>query len=208
MQRLTSIAFRTLFFFGFLILLPILAMPKVASLVDRLLYNQEPTVVKAPVVEMTGQQVVEPQYSERVSPARFEESLVEDPGAAPRRADGLDTSAAAPPLLSPLPAFAPPQVAAVAPQSAPATNIDDAAIQRLEQIRTRLEALGASYVILETQSGTSSYRFHCDMQVDARSTQTQSFNATSLNPLEAAETVLRQVEGWRSAAQPPGTALR
>jgi hypothetical protein len=207
MQRLTSIAFRTLFFFGFLILLPILALPRVASLVDKLLYDDEPTVVKAPVVEMVGQQVVEPQFSERVSPARFEESLVEDPGAAPRRSEGLDALGSLPPNLSPLPTYVPSSAPPAAQPSTPADKIDDAVVQRLEQIRTRLEALGATYMILE-ESGASNYRFLCNMQIDPRSMQVQAFHATSPSALEAAETVLRQVEGWRQAAQSLGTRLQ
>lgn len=199
MQRFTSIAFRTLFFFGFLILLPILALPKVSSLVDRFLYDDAPTVVQAPVIESAGQQVVEPQFADRVSPAKFEEALVEDPTASVRPADGLDTLASAPPLMSPLPTFAANQPPTAAP-------LDDASLQRLQQVRERLEALGAKYMILETATGTSSYRFHCEMLVDPRATQTQNFDVTSPSPLEAAETVLRQVEGWRMAASQAGVA--
>lgn len=203
MQRFTSIAFRTLFFFGFLILLPVLALPKVASLVDRFLYDDAPTVVKAPVIETTGQQVVEPQFADRVSPARFEESLVEDPTASVRPADGLDTLASAPPLMSPLPTFTADQSAAAAPPLV--SQLDDAALQRLQQVRERLEVLGAKYMILETATGANRYRFHCEMLVDPRATYTQNFDVTSPHPLEAAERVLQQVEGWRMAASPTGT---
>jgi hypothetical protein len=207
MQRLTSIACRTLFFFGFLIVLPILALPKVASLVDKLLYNDSPTVVQAPVIETPGQQVVEPQFAERVSPAQFEEALVQDPGAAPRPAEGLDTLASAPPLLSPLPAFSQQQPQPTE-QAAAGGQLDDAAIARLQQVRQRLELLGAKYMILETVTGSAGYRFHCEMQVDPRSMYTQNFDATSPSPLEAAEVVLRQVEGWRTAASSTGTVVQ
>ena len=200
MQRFTSIAFRTFFFFAFLIVLPILALPKVSELIDKYFYDDKPTVVQAPVVEMRGEQVVAPQFADRVSPARFEESLVEDPTARLAPAGGLDTLASAPPLMSPLPTFAPGPHTQPAPQTA-AQPLDPATEQRLLQVQDRLEALGAKYMVLEAVTGAG-YRFHCEMQIDPRSNYTQNFDVTSANPLEAAETVLQQVEGWRTAGNP------
>jgi hypothetical protein len=205
MQRLTSIAFRTLFFFGFLIVLPILALPKVSGLVDRLLYDDSPTIVKPPVIETAGQQVVEPQFAERVSPAKFEESLVQDPAAGSHRPNGLDEVKGTPPLLSPLPTFVPAYTSAAADAPPLISQLDDAAHARLQQVRERLETLGAKYMVLETATGPASFRFHCEMLVDPRSTATQNFDVSSVHPVEAAETVLRQVEAWRTAAIQTGT---
>jgi hypothetical protein len=202
MQRFTSIAFRTCFFFAFLIILPILALPKVSSLIDKYFYDDKPTVVQAPVIEMQGQQVVEPQFADRVSPARFEESLIEDPSATLPPSGGLDTLSSAPPLMSPLPAFAAGNNSYPAEQP-PANPLDGATEQRLLQVQERLQTLGAKYMILEAVTGVG-YRFHCEMIVDPQATHTQNFDVTSPNPLEAAETVLRQVEGWRTAASPTG----
>lgn len=207
MQRFTSIAFRTVFFLGFLIALPVLAIPKVSNLVDSLLYNDAPSLVQPPVVLPPGQQVVEPQFAERASPARYEETLIEDETAVPRRSDGLDNLSAGPPLLSPLPEFNP--VSAAPPHGDPpplVSQLDDAALNRLQQVRERLEQLGAKYVVLETGSGPQQFHFHCEMFVDPRSPYTRNFDATAAHPLEAAESVLREVEGWRLAGNQPAAA--
>jgi hypothetical protein len=89
------------------------------------------------------------------------------------------------------------------PPDAPllARSIDEAAMGRLQQVRQRLEDLGAKYIVLDTTSGTGQYRFHCQMLIDQRSNYTRDFDVTSANPLEAAEAVLHQVEAWRTAGR-------
>jgi hypothetical protein len=71
----------------------------------------------------------------------------------------------------------------------------------LQQIRGRLEELGADYLIVETTDGGGRYRFHCRMLVDARSRFTRPFEAESPDPLAAGEEVLRAVEAWRAKGQ-------
>jgi len=72
-------------------------------------------------------------------------------------------------------------------------------ISRLQQIRQRLEELGAEYVVVDYQSDQGPYRFCCRMLIDERSRFTRLFEATSVDPLIAAEQVLRDVESWRTA---------
>jgi hypothetical protein len=83
---------------------------------------------------------------------------------------------------------------------APEPKIDDRVIARLQQVRQRLEELGAEFVIAETVDGGARYRFHCRMLVDGRSRFTRPFEATSFDPVAAADQVLKEVETWRSAA--------
>lgn len=110
---------------------------------------------------------------------------------------GIDAAPAGPPPLASISAFQP-----LAPPAAglDAEAIDAATLARLQQIRQRLEDLGADYVIVETTDGTGRYRFHCRMLVDERSRFMRPFESISSDPLAAGEAVLREVEAWRTAA--------
>jgi hypothetical protein len=103
-----------------------------------------------------------------------------------------------PPLLAPTPRFEPlaPQPPAAPP---PEANTDDQTIARLQQIRERLERLGADYVVVEVQEG-GRYRFHCRMLVDDRSRFTKPFESSGFDPVAAGMEVLQQVESWRGGA--------
>jgi hypothetical protein len=144
------------------------------------------------------EQLDQPTYAERVSPASYDGSNPAD-GASLRGMQGLDSSAGAPPSFATLPTFEPlaPPAGAAEPEAA----IDEATIARLQAIRSRLEEAGAEYVIVETTEGSGRYRFHCRMLVDPRSRFTRSFEAISSDPLAAGEQVLREVEAWRMAAR-------
>jgi hypothetical protein len=82
----------------------------------------------------------------------------------------------------------------------PERRIDDQAIARLQQIRQRLEQLGAEYVIVESLEG-GRYRFHCRMLIDERSRFTKPFETSSFDPVAAGEQVLQSVQAWRAAAR-------
>ena len=114
---------------------------------------------------------------------------------------GIDAAVASPPLLSPVAAFEPlpPTYVAQSPEDA-AAAIDDTTMARLQEIRDRLEQLGADYVVVETTDGTGRYRFHCRMLVDRESQFTRPFESVGADPLAAGEAVLRDVEAWRIAA--------
>lgn len=114
---------------------------------------------------------------------------------------GIDAPVAEAPPLSPVSAFeplAPVTVAASPAVEEPAIGPDTLA--RLQQIRERLEQLGAEYVIVETTDGSGRYRFHCRMLVGTESRFTRPFESIGSDPLAAGETVLREVEAWRTAA--------
>jgi hypothetical protein len=185
---------RALFLLGFVVAMPVLALPPVARWIDELMYGTAPTDFgRAPLAAAPVNQPP-PLLAERVVPAIYDEP---SPIATSR---GLD-AAPAPPALAPVPAFAPLAPAAESTAAlAPEPKIDDRVIARLQQVRQRLEELGAEYVIAETVDGGARYRFHCRMLVDGRSRLARPFEATSFDPVTAADQVLKEVETWRTAA--------
>jgi hypothetical protein len=191
------LSLRAIFLLGFVIAMPVLALPPVARRIDEILYGPPPSDFARPphAVPMTDKP--QPQSNGQILPARFDEP---SPAAA-----AAVTSAArqpfSPPPLAASPDFAPMPTPFNAKRAATTeTVIDDRAMARLQQIRQRLEQLGAEYVLLETQEG-GHYRFHCRMLVDDRTRFTRPFEASSLDCLAAGEQVLRDVETWRLAAR-------
>jgi len=106
--------------------------------------------------------------------------------------------------MSPTPPFAPLErplaatAASAQPASAEGVNPEQLTVAHLQQIRQRLEALGAEYFRVEARDGSRDYRCVCRMLVDERSRQTQAFESTSPDPIAAGEQVLRDVEAWRA----------
>ena len=203
-----SLSLRGIFLIGFVIAMPILALPAVARRLDDWIYGPPPSEHAIAPLRSELEQSIEPQIAERASPASFDEI---DPLATRHAGSGLDAPSPAPPLLSPLPAF-PPLVStsaehsAAGPTDAPATEssigpLSDAAADRLQKIRGELELLGADYMILETLDSGASYRFHCDVRLDPATRYTRPFEAVSPEPLAAAERVLAEVSSWRTAAR-------
>jgi hypothetical protein len=191
---------RALFLLGFVVAMPVLALPPVARWMDELLYGVAPADFGRPPIA-AAQPAPEPLLAERVVPAVYDEA---SPATTPR---GLDAPPA-PPALAPVPVFAPVAPPAEPAQLAPETKIDERVIARLQQIRERLEGLGAEYVMAETVDGGARYRFHCRMLIDERSRFTKPFEATSFDPITAADQVLRDVETWRTAAQEAAARAR
>lgn len=67
----------------------------------------------------------------------------------------------------------------------------------------RLRQLGATWYRLETlEPQADHYRFFCKVALGPKEEETLAFFATDRDPLAAIEHVVRQIEGWRSAAQP------
>jgi hypothetical protein len=190
------LSLRAMFLLGFVVAMPVMALPTVARRIDELLYGPPPTDFgRAPVAAPPTQELIQPEVVGHVSPARFDEP---SPAAASVVTTGFQ-SAAPTPLLAPTPQFALPSPRPNAQSASPETKIDDRTIARLQQIRQRLEQLGAEYVIVETQDG-GRFRFHCRMLIDEHSRFTRPFEAASFDCLAAGEQVLRDVESWRNAA--------
>ena len=185
------LSLRAMFLLAFVIAMPVLALPPVARWLDEVIHGPSPTDFGRPP-GVSDAAPTEPIVAESVAPAgHFENSPAQSP-------QGLDTaSAAAPPLAPPL-AFAP----VVPPTSPPAPDpvIDAMALARLQQIRERLEELGADYVVVDSLDGAAGYRCLCRMLVDPRSRFTRPFEATAADPLTAGELVLREVEAWHMAS--------
>ena len=202
------LSLRAIFLIGFVIVMPILALPAVARRLDDWIYGPPPSEHAIAPLRSELEPSIEPQVAERASPASFDEI---DAGASRRSDRGLDAPSPTPPLLSPLPAF-PPLVSTPTPESTPSTAaittsepsigpLSDAAASRLQQIRGELEQLGADYIILETADAGTNYRLHCDVRIDEATRNTRPFEAVSPEPLAAAERVLAEVSAWRTAAR-------
>lgn len=188
------LSLRAMFLIGFVIGMPVLALPPVARQLDTLLYGPAPTDFGRPrVAAAKAQETVQPLGAEAASPAALEQT------AANSAARELDTAMVQPPPLPSAPAFAP-----LIPPSPKATpedpTVGEATLAKLEQIRKRLEELGAEYVIAESVHGSGQFHFHCRMLVDSQSRFTRPFEATAADPATAAEQVLRDVEAWQLAA--------
>jgi hypothetical protein len=190
------LSLRALFLLGFVVAMPVLALPPVARRIDGWLYGPPPTEFgRPPAGAPLTEELAQPQAAGRVAPTRFDEPSP----AAPVVATSGFAGAISPPSLAPTPQFvlpSPPATSALSP--APESRIDERTITRLQQIRQRLEHLGAEYVMVETQDG-GRFRFHCRMLIDQRSRFTRPFEASSFDAIAAGEQVLRDVESWRTA---------
>jgi hypothetical protein len=190
---------RAAFILTFVAAMPVLALPPVSRWMDDVLYGAPSADFAEPPAAPVSE-ALPPIVAERVAPVGFEgpgpaAGELASPAAPPLAA--IDVHPPAPPPLPQSPSFAPPTSTSL---EQPARAIGAETIARLQQIRQRLEDLGADYVVVETTSGSGQYRFHCRMTVDKNTNYTRPFEALSTDPLAAGEAVLRAVETWRSAA--------
>ena len=206
MQWVPSPGLRSLVIIAFLIGLPILALPWVSKQLDANLYGAAHSTVPDLVISTdqnsAPQRAHQPLQIDGVSPARFDESLVGREPERPREAAGLDAVVSAPPLSMP-PSFASrmpaqPNNLTRDPQLEPFAYV--------QQVRQKLEQLGAQYVVLEELDAGQRYRFSVQMQVSPRATQVRPFEAVAADPVSAARTVLADVETWRTASLPAAAA--
>jgi hypothetical protein len=198
-----TVSLRVVLLIGFVIAMPILALPAVARRLDDWLYGPPQNEIAHSPLRHELNQTIELQLAERESPASFDQI---DPATAVRREphEGLDSIAPDPPPLSPLPVFGPLTVRSTEPATELAP-LDAQSESRLVQIRQELEKLGAEYILLETTDDSNQYRFHCQLRLDPRTPYTRAFEATGSDPLGAAEKVLGEVSQWRSASRPRNT---
>jgi hypothetical protein len=202
MQWVPSPSLRSIVLVAFLIGLPVLAIPWVSKQLDASIYGAAKTTVPDLVViagDTAPQRAQTALQIDGVSPARFDESLIEREPERPREPAGLDAVVSAPPLLSAPPTFA---------NRLPARSNELASNPQLEprayvqQVRQKLEELGAQYVVLEELDAGQRYRFSVQMQVSPRQPQVRPFEAVAADPVAAARTVLADVESWRTASLP------
>lgn len=215
MTRSPFVLLRALFLLGFIVILPIMALPPTVRFLDELLYGKPQSTIPPLASKTELPPVAEPPPGERNSPASYDSPLAGSaaPGHGPSAYEGLDALSAAPPLAPPPMFPGGSQGMSTAPAGAPglgnSTPGDPHAwIAPVKQIRERLETLGAKYILLETADGSGKYRFHCQMLLSESSPYTRDFEAVSTDPLIAAQDVLRDVEQWRLAAQPGGNRLQ
>jgi hypothetical protein len=191
------LSLRAIFLLGFVVAMPILALPPVARRIDELLYGPAPSDFAQPPQAAPPLDEPQPLANGHILPARFEEpspaAVAVTPGPANRPFS--------PPPLAASPDFAPaPPPLNVARTGTAEPKVDERTMARLQQIRQQLEQLGAEHVLVETQDG-GRFRFHCRMLVDDRTRFTRPFEASSFDCLAAGEQVLRDVETWRLAAR-------
>lgn len=189
----TSLVLRSLFLLGFILAMPLLALPSVARWADELLYgDSSPTSAEREPLIQDDDELADAQRE--VVQAVLETPLSD---AARRQTDnsrGLDAVATQPPEMPPSPDFpVSPFVATPADEPENAVLLD-----RLGEIRQRLEDLGAEYVRVETVPGTGQYRCQCRMLVTPGSADIETFEASGTDATMVAEQVLEAVEVWRS----------
>jgi hypothetical protein len=208
MQRWTSLTLRAAFIVGFLIVLPVMAMPSVADFLDRLLYGQPESSVPPmtkPDLELAPREERELAQATR---AAYEEPLSTEPALT----DMAGNLRSAPPRLSRTPDFPPrherPDSSRETEEPADVGPLDQATALKIDAIRGRLAELGAEYVRLELSADGRTYHCLCDMLLGGDPQETQAFEATRDDPVAAAEAVLAKVAAWRDAENAPEQASK
>ena len=196
------LSLRAVFLLGFVVAMPVLALPPVARRIDELLYGPPPADFgRPPVAAPLAEELIQPKAPAPLSPPRYDEPSP----AAWALANSPVEPPANTPNLSPAAHFEVPST--TAPARAPEPKVDEQTIARLQQIRASLEKLGTECVVVEAQE-SGRFRFHCRMLVDSNSRFTKPFEASSFDPITAGQQVLRDVESWRAAASGPRTVVR
>ena len=209
MQQWTTFTLRALFIIGFLIVLPVMAMPNVASLLDQFLYGKPESSVPPVLKPETPPPPRGPARAE-ASQVTHEVPLTSDGDAFSNRAERPGFSGGsqpAPPSFQRAPDFLPrDEQAKPGENSKPPVDIgplDQATALRIDAVRSRLEELGAEYVRLEMSEDGRTFHCLCDMLMGNGGSKTLPFEATRNDPVAAAEAVLANVEAWRNAERPP-----
>jgi hypothetical protein len=196
-----TISLRTILLLGFVVAMPLLALPAVARRLDAWLYGPPPAEFSQPPLHRDLLPAIEPVAAERLSPASYDDV---DPAALLHRSpsEGLDALSSTPPPLDPFPAFD--RQAGAAGSATPDVEyreaLDPDAVARLSLVHEQLESLGAEYILLDAPEEGGAYRFHCQVRLNERTAAPRAFEAEGADPVVAAEKVLADVTNWRSAA--------
>jgi hypothetical protein len=223
-----SIVLRSLFLLGFIVAMPLLALPSVARWLDDALYGKSESKSEP---EDGNKSLDHSSADEKVAQATFDSPVVEPtrPARTEGKARGLDAVTERPPDLAAILDFPPTgasddgasggrrdpplalqsrqsDLSSQAPErSGPPIRSDakDEINPRIGAIRQRLEDLGADYLLLEAADATGQYHFHCRMLVAPGSTETETFEATGHEVVAVAQQVLKAVEAWRASQTSP-----
>ena len=197
-----SLVLRSLFLLGFVLAMPLLALPRVARWVDDFLYGESkpdsPHQEQAPHSDENADAVA------NVAQAVLETPLGEsmDPPARVGKDRGLDAAITQPPTMPPTPDFPQssfPEAQQTDVPRSPAANAEAAtATERLGEIRQRLEDLGADYIVLKLVEETNQFHCQCRMIVAPGLAETETFQADGKDACAVAEQVLKSVEAWRA----------
>ena len=196
-MRRTSLVLRSLFLLGFVIAMPLLALPTVARWADELLYGDPPPEDSQPT---SLDEDSSAEHDRQVVQAVLEATLADSGLPVDGKSDthGLDAAVVHPPVMPPTPDFPAPL-----PDVSPAAGALEPTAERLAEIRQRLVDLGADYIRLEADSQTGQYHCHCRMLIAPDAAETRTFEANGDDPTAVAEQVLRAVEGWRTSLTAP-----
>lgn len=217
-----SYLFRSLFLIGFIVAMPILALPSVARRLDDYLYGHE----KMPLLPETITPLAEAPAGDGIAQATFEVPVVDSrlSRTDAEEPKGLDAADVQPPPLAELPEFPeshgptgvpspkldlefdPEEFNSRRPQRSGflvPIELDEAAEARVSLVRRRLEDLGADYILLDADDA-GQFQFHCRMLLTAGGEETKSFEAEGTDAAAVAEQVLKTVEEWRGSQISPG----
>ncbi|MCE9529454.1 MAG: hypothetical protein K8R36_25675 [Planctomycetales bacterium] len=214
MQRWTTYTLRAVFIIGFLIVLPVMAMPSVAKLLDGLLYGEPeksvPTTGAEPAPAPSKSVVAEASQATHEVPLSADGTALPDELGSHGLAERFPV--APPPPLQRAPDFLPRGEGPAAGESAtPAADVgplDQATANQIDAVRGRLEELGAEYVRLEMSEDGRTFHCLCDMLLGGEGNKTQPFEATRNDPVAAVRAVLTNVEAWRNAERTPARGTK
>src|SRR3954471_6503202 len=146
MQRWTSFTLRAVFILGFLVVMPVMALPQVAGLLDRLLYGHSENTVPPLKVEeehgalSTTRHTATAQEAARAGHEMPLDGEGSDQFASPGHATLASLAHVNPPPLKPAPDFLPQkQVVRDVQPSAEVGPLDQATAARIDAVRRRLE---------------------------------------------------------------------
>lgn len=230
---------------GFIVAMPVLALPAVNERLDRWVFGDDDVSMdempldgmpldSAPIPEDRAAQVA-------ASAGSSASASSTPPSDAERRTDSSGTfhrdheeSAGEPQSSTSLAGFGPsrPRLSLVGPSTPlerlPQVTTDDGLTadggatpdsfqeprdpaERMRHLQARLEQLGATYLRLEevkSERPERLFRFQCQMPVAGGSAYQRPFQVEHVDPLEAMQRVLGEVETWCAARDAPGRRWR
>lgn len=198
MPRVSMLMVRLATVWGFLGILPLLALPPVNRRINQWIHATPATSLTtqsgADGVGLSGENESRSPAGEReavvVSSVVVTDSEVLLPTVAAQASSSSDAS----PVGGDQPGGGPSH-----PDTRPSNHTPLWEPHRVMAIQERLKELGARYLILENLRDRQIYRFHCRVDVGDHAIYARVFESLDAQPQRAMECVLSDVEAWISA---------